>query len=163
VGQLENKSENSTDMSREDIRIARDENLSENLSEEQKNDFELSNNSSVAPPVHLKDTKRSLTRSKRSKKPLVAKEVKKRVANSLTDYKEACKEKHSTDKLKLKEYNTKISKGTITDKEKKARLNLIRQINSRNYRVQNKELISKLKGVIESISVIADKHNITEI
>jgi len=60
-----------------------------------------------------------------------------------------------TDKLKLKQYNEKINNGTITDKEKKARLNLIRQINSRNYRVQNKELISKLKGVIESISKIA--------
>lgn len=89
--------------------------------------------------------------------------MKKRKPNSLTDYKEACKEKHSADKLKLKEYNTKIKNGTITDKEKKARLNLIRQINSRNYRVQNKELISKLKGVIESISKIADEQNISEI
>jgi hypothetical protein len=75
----------------------------------------------------------------------------------------ACKEKHLTDKLKLKDYNTKISNKTITDKEKKQRLNLIRQINSRNYRVQNKELICKLKGVIESISKIADEQNITEI
>jgi len=53
-----------------------------------------------------------------------------------------------TDKLKLKEYNKKIKNGTITDEEKKKRLNLIRQINSRNYRVQNKELIQKLKNVI---------------
>ena len=75
----------------------------------------------------------------------------------------ACKEKHLTDKLKLKDYNTKISNKTITDKEKKQRLNLIRQINSRNYRVQNKELICKLKGVIESISKIADEQNIIEI
>lgn len=89
--------------------------------------------------------------------------MKKRKPNSLTDYKEACKEKHTTDKLKLKQYNTKMANGTITDKEKKARLNLIRQINSRNYRVQNKELISKLKGVIESISKIADAQNITDV
>jgi len=47
VKQPEKKAESSTEISREDIRIAREDNtMSENLSEEQKNEFELSNTSS---------------------------------------------------------------------------------------------------------------------
>lgn len=114
----------STEISREDIRIAREDDArSENLSEEQKDEFELSNTSSCSAQ---KKNKRASTRLAASKKPVTAKDVKKRKPNSLTDYKEACKEKHTTDKLKLKQYNEKINNGTITDKEKKARLNLIR-------------------------------------
>ena len=48
VNKPEKKTEVSTEVSREDIRITREENdCSENSSEEQKNEFELSNTSSA--------------------------------------------------------------------------------------------------------------------
>ena len=54
-------------MSRDDIRITREADQSENMSEEQKNEFELTNNSSVAQSE--KKNKRASARLKSSKKP----------------------------------------------------------------------------------------------
>jgi len=53
--------------------------------------------------------------------------------------------------------------GTITQKEKSQRLNLIRQINSRNYRIQNKELITKQQAFIEFTMKFARENGLDEL
>ena len=52
-------------------------------------------------------------------------------------YKQCAKKKEKNDQA-LTAFNRKREDGTITRVEKQQRLNLIRQINSRNYRIQNK-------------------------
>merc|ERR1712083_947185 len=47
--------------------------------------------------------------------------------------------------------------------EKQQRLNLIRQINSRNYRIQNKELIQKQQAFIDFTVKFAEENGIEEI
>jgi len=48
----------------------------------------------------------------------------------------------------MRTFNQKKMNDTITKAERKQRLNLIRQINSRNYRIQNKLLVFKLNAFI---------------
>lgn len=93
---------------------------------------------------------------------ITKKVIKKRKPDTLDAYKDKCKAKHDADKRKLSEFNKKISNGSITTKEKQQRLNLIRQINSRNYRIQNKELIQKQQAFIDFTVKFAEENRIEE-
>lgn len=56
-----------------------------------------------------------------------------------------------------------MNDGTITKAEKTKRLNLIRQMNSRKYRIQNKLKIAGQQALIDKIEQLADEQGIKEI
>lgn len=84
----------------------------------------------------------------------------KRKPTKLDSYKDKCKAKNDSDKSKLAAFDIKMDNGTITRTERQQRLNLVRQINSRNYRVQNKELIQRQKAFIDFTVKYARENNI---
>lgn len=80
--------------------------------------------------------------------------------NRLDFYKEKCKAKNDLDMRKVAVFNEKFDNGTITRTERQQRINLLRQINSRNYRVHNKELIQRQKAFIDFTVKYAEENNL---
>merc|ERR1712137_529390 len=95
------------------------------------------------------------------KKPIV---FPKRVLDkNMLSFKREQKRKHKEDKIAMTEFNRKVSAGTVSKSDKKKRLNLIRQMNSRKYRYAAKMLQDKNQAFIDSIAKINERLQHAEI
>ena len=73
---------------------------------------------------------------------------------NLDGFKKEQKQKHAIDKANLLEFNKALNSGVISKGDKKKRLNLIRQMNSRKYRYAAKVREAKNQMFIDRISTI---------
>jgi hypothetical protein len=73
---------------------------------------------------------------------------------NLDGFKKEQKQKHAADKANLLEFNKALNSGVISKGDKKKRLNLIRQMNSRKYRYAAKVREAKNQMFIDRISTI---------
>ena len=76
---------------------------------------------------------------------------------NLDGFKAEQRQKHGVDKARLQEFNKRLNSGVISSADKKRRLNLIRQMNSRKYRYAAKVSHAKNQMFIDRISAI-NKH-----